>query len=191
MPTRKLTLLSLAISLLAMPLAQAAFLERDLLTELNATAAVLRYLHQELRYVQEKLDLVRNTVELTDQQYKAQTRIVGEQTQVLATEKAKAGAEKNREKITFDEIKLEIYKIDLASLKRQREKLARFNLEKTYAARVATINRVIRRYEAQLDARVLEFRVHFGRQPNINRDFKSEVSRFRQKEFGLSFLRIY
>ena len=190
MITRRLAVLSLVVPLLAAALANAAFLERDVLNELNATAAVLRYLHQEMRYVHEKLELVRNTRELTEKQYRAQAQIVDEQSGMLAAEKARPRTAGSVEKITFHTIKLDVYKTDLAALKRQQEKLAQFRLEKTYSDRLLAMRRVISRYEAQLEARMLEFRVHFGRQPNINRDFKSEVSRFRQKDFGLSFLRI-
>lgn len=166
---------ALVLLSLSGPTARGAFQERDIVSEINATVAVLRYLHRAKDVVEEKFEMIRNTRELTEKQIKAQSQIV---------------AEEQRKKAP-NTIKLEVYKIDMATLKRQNAKLKRTNLEKTYAARMVALNNTIARYRTRIEAKLLEFRVHFGKEPHVNLDFESRVSRFRQKQLGLAYLTIY
>jgi len=154
--------------------AWAAFAEWEIINEVNGNVAVLRYLHREVREMREKLDVVRNARELTIKQAQAQA-------QILADEKAKAKPSK---------VKIEVYQIDLDRLKRQQQRLQEFSLEKAYGQRLAELNKSIDRFRIQIDARIFEYRVHFGREPRVTLDFESKVSRFRQKRLGLSYLTI-
>ena len=155
--------------------AYAAFQERDIINNINDTVAVLRFLHRDMRAVKDKLDMVRNTRELTEKQHAAQQQIVRD--------------EKSKGK-KASPIKLEVYEVDLDNLKRQAIKLNKHNLEKTYAERLALLKRTIDRYQVQIEAKLFEFRVHFGKEPKVNLDFESKVSRFRQKRLGLTYLTI-
>jgi len=167
------TIIALVVSIAA-GTAYAAFQERDIINTINNTVAVLRFLHRQTKDVREKRDMVKNTRLLTEKQYAAQKEIVREEQSMKKS----------------SPIKLEIYNISLSKLERQTKILRGMNLEKTYATRLDVLGKTIARYRIQLDAKILEFRVHFGKAPNVNLDFQAKISRFRQKELGVTYITI-
>ena len=152
----------------------AAFQERDILNTINNTVAVLRYLSGQVKELREKSEMVKNTRLLTEQQYATQKGVVQEE----------------QERRKPSQIKLDVFKISLAKLERQTAILREKNLEKTYVERLKKVNESVNAYRIQLDAKLLEFQVHFGKSPNVNLDFEAKISRFRQKELGVTYLTI-
>lgn len=202
-------LMAASVLVVGVPQAGAAFQERDIIGEINNSVAVLRFLQRQVKDIREKHDMVRETRLLTEKQLAAQHQLVKEAQDNLAEAKKglaavkasvkddKERAEYFKEEITELEesirkaqIRIDIFQVGLAKLKRQTEKLAEINLEKTYMERVDVIRKMTDLYEVQLDAKLLEFRVHFGKSPNVNLDFEAKISRFRRKTLGVTYLTI-
>jgi len=178
--------------------AEAAFQERDILDEINNSVAVLRYLHRQIKDIEEKQEMVRDTRLLTEKQQAAEQKLVSEAQQELEAvrkqlEEAQGNneaEEKLKEEVQKGEIRVDVFKISLDKLNRQTEELARVNLEKTYTERLQALRNMVRRYQVNLDAKLLEFRVHFGKTPSVDLDFEAEISRFRQRTLGVTYLTI-
>ena len=175
---RKSMLIAVVTAALLCPQSGRAFgalLEHDLMREIFNSVSVMRYLHEEIRQLEETKEMVENTLDLTEKQYAAQQQLVEE--------------ERGRDD-PLSPIRLEMYEVTLRRLEENAERLRVHNLIEAYAARIASIREQMVRYEVQLEAKVVEFRIHIGRDPGVEVDFEAEVSRFRRRRMDISYLTI-
>ncbi|HRU06511.1 MAG TPA: hypothetical protein P5137_12145 [Candidatus Brocadiia bacterium] len=182
-----------AIAILAAVLvaatAWAAFQEVEILNQVNDSIAVLRYLHREVKALEEKREMVRNSLALTRKQFDAQRQIVEEETQRKEDiARRNLPAAEKEEQTRVADIRIEIFKLDMEKLRRHLKTLEDTNLDKLYAERLAALRKTIERYKIQNEAKLLEFRVHFGKEPQVSLDFEAKTSRFLQKRLGLTYL---
>ena len=150
---------AMAVAIALGDLALAALDEDDVLTPIHSEAAVLRLMHRKIGKVEYDLGLVQASLDLTERQYEAQKKLYDD-------EIAKG-----------DEERAAIFKPNLDRLERHMGKLKQFDFETIYAERITKCEAYIAKHKLDLEARIIEFKTLFGKDPVIEFDFEAERER--------------
>ena len=152
-----------------------ALIEEDEIVNIKRSVAVLRFLHRQDVEIDDKLKAVRLTRSVTEKQ-------LASQKDLIRREKAKGGKQ--------NAIKLAWYERTLAKLGMHKKKLDETNLEKVYDERKKEIAKEIREQMMALEAKIEEFKVHFGHAPDVDLEVTAKVSRLKQKVVKPRYLKL-
>ena len=170
-----LLLVGVAGALLIPPAAWGALIEEDEILNIKRSVAVLRYLNRQKSEIDDQLKSVSLTRSVTEKQLAAQQDLI-------RREKAKKGK--------ANPIKLAWYERTFTKLRLQKKKLDETNLEKVYQDRTAEITKDISEQFAALEAKIEEFKVHFGHMPDVDLEVTAKVSRLKPKVAKPRFLKL-
>jgi len=148
--------------------ADAAIQEFDLRQGIANCVAVLRYLNREREDAKDKLKMVDYSLKETRAQLEAQKALV---------EREMASNEPKHVK----DVRLAHMTKTLKTLEYHLRKLAEVDFEKIYNARIAMLTREMEYNQILLEAKILEYRVHFGVEPPVSLEYAARESRFRPK----------
>ena len=150
-------------------MSSAALMEKPVLDGINNTIAVLRYLHRQVADAQGNLDLVHAAKDLTQRQLEAQKKLYD--TEVAQGHKERAEFFSNRMK----------------RLQRQMTRLNEFDFDKSYGIRITDVKGQIAKITEELDARMTEYEVLFGKKPKVEVAFEEEMKRYKPKRPEAAF----
>ena len=151
--------------------ARAALEEKPVLDDINDTLAVLRYLYRERLEAQDNLDLVHASRAATEKQRQAMQELY------------------DKELAEGDKDRAAMFSVRLKTLERHMAKLNEFDFDKLFGDRVAAIDAEIKLISLDLDARMTEFAVLFGKRPSVNLDVRGDVEKaHRRRADASSFL---
>ena len=137
-----------------------ALTEKDSLTAIKESVDVIRYLYKQLANVEKDLESVTLLREVTTRQLETERRLI---------EQEKAKGEK------ASQVKLAWYQRTLDKLQRDMDKLNKAQLEKLYGERIKQLQEQINYQRTELEAKIEEYRAHFGKEPPVKIEFGAEV----------------
>lgn len=160
--------------------ASAALAEKPVIDGINDNVAVLRYLHRQVADAESNLEMVRAVRELTERQYAAQKNLYD-------AEIAKGGPMEDLKTKQVLNPRARFFYNRLARLERQLSKLNQFNFDKIYTTRIADLKTQIAAYTVDLDARMTEYEVLFGKKAVANISFEKEMAQYKPKRADIAW----
>jgi hypothetical protein len=139
------------------PAAEASLNEKPVQDDINDIIAVLHGLEARIVEIKRDLHTIRTARAVTQKQLDALRELV-------ATEKAKG-----------NETRAGMYSGRLLVLEKHMQKLNEFDFEEIFGSEIQRIENRIAGVKMTLEARIMEFRTLFGKEPEVNLQYQREL----------------
>lgn len=154
---------AVCLALIAAREARAGIREKPMLDRVNNTLAAIRYLYRDQVEMEDRLLVVKAARELTVRQLEAEQALV-------ETERAKG-----------NEVRVKLYEQTVTRLKTQLERLDKLQMEKMLTDRIAAIDKQVEALRVDLDTRITEYNVLFGKKLMVDLNIRGEEEKRKGK----------
>jgi len=148
--------------------ATAAIFEFDMRQGIANSVAVMRFLHRERSDTEDKIKMVEFSIELHKAQLDTQKGLIER-------------AQKTDEPADVKKVKMAHYKKTLRTLQLHLEKVTQVDFVTLYRKRIEDLTKELAEQQVLLDAKMTEYRVHFGIEPPVDLEYQEKESRLRPR----------
>ena len=146
----------------------AAIFEFDMRQGIYNSVAVMRFLHRERSDAEDKIRMVEYSIALHKAQLDTQKGLIQR-------------AQKTDESANVKKVKTTHYTKTLRTLELHLEKITRVDFVKLYRKRIADLTRELEQQQILLDAKMTEYRVHFGVEAPVDLEYQEKENRLRPR----------